>query len=897
MRNPILRSWQRCQDLGLLPDRFELPYEEDLHLQCRLVHSATPVLDRLQKTMSDTRIGVLLTDGSGTVLLRQCSDRSFNTDLDSIDLAPGFRYSERLAGTNGIGTTLAEGVPHHVRGSEHFAECLRKFTCYSAPIYDQLSGQIEGVIDLTCLTPDAHELMDSAVREMAKAIEHGMLETNSQRERSLLRAYLQAKQRGQGVTVPLSEDLSDVEALAWSGVNQRDQEALQEKATELVSWGVRAAVEVALSSGQRVTLTYRPLISPSGIRGGAVEALLPHPLGRRTVVPRSVAPPTAHALPATPSMMPRGVGTLPERTEADGQVRDDEERLVLVGEPAVGKIAVRAQRRLQLLYEASVRVGTTLDVSRTAEELADVAIPRLADVVTVDLLTSALRWEHTGDASGDVRRMALASAKPDCPLYPVGTEFRFKASTPQARCLTSGQSILEPDLSVVPGWLAQNPARAERLLLDHDIRSMMTVLLRSSGTVLGLVTFYRSAEAEPYGNADLSLAEELATRAAVCIDNARRYTREHSMAVALQRSLLPHGIPDQQAVEAAYRYLPAQAGVSGDWFDVIPLSGARVALVVGDVAGRGIQAAATMGRLRTAIQNFAALDLPPDELLSQVDDLVIRLDADALAGSSGEQITGTSCIYAVYDPGSGECSIARAGHLPPAVVAPDGHVTYLEMSAGPPLGLGGLPFETSELTLPPGSQLVFFTDGLLEDHERDIEAGLQHLRHALNSPSRPAEETCRAVLEALPTGGAADDATLLVALTRRLAPEQVATWNLPTDPAFVSTMRGAISRQLTAWGLEHMEFATELILSELVTNAIRHATGPIQVRMLHTTSLICEVSDGSSTSPHLRRAATTDEGGRGLFLVAQLAERWGTRYTTNGKVIWAEQDLSTSDRP
>lgn len=381
----------------------------------------------------------------------------------------------------------------------------------------------------------------------------------------------------------------------------------------------------------------------------------------------------------------------------------------------------------------------------------------------------------------------------------------------------------------------------------------------------------------------------------MAIDNARRFTREHSMAVTLQRSLLPQGVPEQDALDVAWRYLPAEAGVAGDWFDVIPLPGARVALVVGDVVGHGLHAAATMGRLRTAVHNFSALDLPPDELLGHLDDLVSRIDSDEGNGggpqSHAESVTGATCLYAIYDSVTGVCTTARAGHLGPAVVHPDGTVAYPEVPASPPLGLGSHPFEATELHLPENSRLVLYTDGLIENRDRDIDTGLDLLRGALEGAGRTPEETCQAAIDAMLPAHPADDIALLVARTRLLEPSRVAHWEVLPDPAAVAPVRAECGAQLQAWGLEGIGFTTELILSELITNAIRYGSPPIKVRLLHQRSLTCEVSDGSSTSPHVRRAATTDEGGRGLFLVAQLAQRWGTRYTSGGKVIWAELSL------
>ncbi|MER7164008.1 ATP-binding SpoIIE family protein phosphatase, partial [Streptomyces lydicus] len=337
-------------------------------------------------------------------------------------------------------------------------------------------------------------------------------------------------------------------------------------------------------------------------------------------------------------------------------------------------------------------------------------------------------------------------------------------------------------------------------------------------------------------------------------------------------------------------------GVGGDWFDIIPLPGARVALVVGDVVGHGLHAAATMGRLRTAVHNFANLDLPPDEILWHLDELVTRIDQDEGAEGAEAPVTGATCLYAIYDPATGTCTMARAGHVQPLVVRPDGTAELADVPGGPPLGLGGLPFETWQQPLPEDSRLVLFTDGLVEDRDRDIDEGLALLTRTLSGHAQQApEEICEAALGALLPERPSDDIALLVARTRVLDAAHVADWDVPPDPSAVAQVRAAAVRKLIEWGLADEAFTTELILSELVTNSIRYASGPIRVRLIRDTALICEVSDRSSTSPHLRQAATTDEGGRGLFLIAQLAERWGTRYTSGGKVIWTEQTLPDRD--
>ncbi|MFE7134682.1 SpoIIE family protein phosphatase [Streptomyces sp. NPDC057638] len=572
--------------------------------------------------------------------------------------------------------------------------------------------------------------------------------------------------------------------------------------------------------------------------------------------------------------------------------RDTTELQALSGQADV------AQARLRLLYEAGVEIGTTLDMVRTCEELVEFAVGRFADFATVDLVEAVLRGEEpkaTG-AGEDMRRVAADGAGDETAHFQLNTRIRFLPTTRMGAGLGKGEGILERDLHAYSGWEQQSPERAVKLV-ESGFHSMIAVPLRARGAILGVAMFWRAERADSYEEEDRSLAEELVARAAVSVDNARRFSREHTMAVTLQRSLLPRGLPEQSALDAAYRYRPAQAGlgglggVGGDWFDIIPLPGARVALVVGDVVGHGVHAAATMGRLRTAVHNFSTLDLPPDELLWHLDELVARLDQDEAAGGEG-QVTGATCVYAIYDPSTGRCAIARAGHLQPLVLRPDGSAFFADVPGGPPLGLGGMPFETLELELEPGSSLVLYTDGLVEDRERDIDDGLALLRDTLTGrPDRTPDEICEAALRALLPERPRDDIALLVGRTRVLGAAEVAQWEVPSDPSAVSDVRSAVSGALTAWGLAEEAFTTELILSELVTNAIRYAAGPITVRLIKDRSLICEVADHSSTSPHLRQAATTDEGGRGLFLVAQFAERWGTRYTPDGKVIWTEQPL------
>ncbi|MFE5617052.1 SpoIIE family protein phosphatase [Streptomyces sp. NPDC056524] len=604
----------------------------------------------------------------------------------------------------------------------------------------------------------------------------------------------------------------------------------------------------------------------------------------------------------------------------------------------------RARLRLALMALASERIGRSLDVVGTAQDLADVAVPGLADFVAVDLLDTVVRGAEpapgpTGGATSVQLMRAGVQTVPGGILIMVepGEPCGYLPSSPQIRSLAHGRSwraahldaatrdaalpVHRPPAEEPPD--AEPPADGETTdgetidsgptgtgptgteatgagpmaasaAAEPEPHTAIVVPILARGVTLGMATFFRARQDEAFDEDDLRLAEELVARAAVCLDNARRYTRERAAALVLQRSLLPHGVPTQEAVDAASFYRPADelSGLGGDWFDVIPLSGARVALVVGEVVGHGIEAAATMGQLRTAVRTLADLDLSPEELLAHLDDLVLQVTREGPEGELGGAATpagvGASCIYAVYDPVSLHCDIASAGHLAPAVLAPDGTVTFPALPPGPALGVGGLPFESVELPLAEGSVLAFYTDGIIAAPG----AGKEGLRRVLESRDLPLDELCRAIVDELaPSRPYTDDAALLLVRTRGLAAGQVAVWELPADPAVVARARVMAARQLTAWGLDELAFTTELVVSELVTNAIRHAAGPIRLRLILERTLICEVFDASSTSPHLRHARTTDEGGRGLFLISQFTRRWGTRYTAEGKVIWAEQPL------
>jgi PAS domain S-box-containing protein len=658
-------------------------------------------------------------------------------------------------------------------------------------------------------------------------------------------------------------------------------------------------------------------------QGGKDGIPLPQRLGRRLT---EVAPGTeAETLEALMcQVLESGVPTINVEYRAFRSTHGRRERILVAScfrlEDAQGRalgvciVSVdvtdswRARERLAVLGEASTRIGTTLDVMRTGQELVDLAVPLLADFATVDLAESVPLGEEPlarigpqGECIPAFRRAGLASIHQAAPesLFARGEPVFVPPTSPFTSVLRSGTSYFEPAVDTSPGtWLDDHASCAEKIR-EYMVHSLMIVPIHARGAVLGVAAFMRTENAMPFEEDDLLLAEELVSWAALAVDNARQYARERAAALALQRHLLPHRATGGAAAEVAWRYLPADShhGVGGDWFDVIPLSGARVALVVGDVVGHGINAAATMGRLRTAVHTLAAMDMPPDELLAHLDELVIRLaEKDADPGDLVAATMGATCLYAVYDPITRCCTMARAGHPPPAIIDPHGGVTFADLPTGAPLGVGGVPFESVTLELPEASVLAFYTDGLIETCDQDIDTGMNRLGAALAQPDLPLEDLGSSAVDTLPTQAPSDDITLLLARTRSLGPDQVASWQLPPDPAIVSRARALATRQLDQWGMEHLAESTELIVSELITNAILHGHGnsEIGLRLIRHNMLTCEVADTSDSHLRLRHPRTTDENGRGLCLVTKLSRKWGTRYTPNGKIIWAEQQLTPS---
>ncbi|MEV7393894.1 MULTISPECIES: SpoIIE family protein phosphatase [unclassified Streptomyces] len=412
--------------------------------------------------------------------------------------------------------------------------------------------------------------------------------------------------------------------------------------------------------------------------------------------------------------------------------------------------------------------------------------------------------------------------------------------------------------------------------------------LRGRRRVTGAVLFLRRPERPAFEPADLLVAAQLATHTALGVDKAVLYSREAFIADRLQRAMLPQTLPKPPGVRLAFRYLPAAetARVGGDWYDAIPLPGSRVALVVGDVMGHSMTSAAVMGQLRTTAVTLAGLDLPPQEVLHHLDEQAQRLGTDRMA----------TCLYVVYDPVSHRITVANAGHPPPILLHPGGKTEVLTVPPGAPIGVGGIDFEAVELDAPAGATLLLYTDGLVESRLRDVWTGIEQLREKLaataqlTGPDRPPplEALCDEVLDMLGPGDRDDDIALLAARFDGIAPSDVAYWTLDPEASAPGRARRLTRQALAGWGLEELTDTAELLVSEIVTNAVRHASRPISLRLLRTDVLRCEVGDDVPQLPRLRRALPSEEHGRGLYLVNRLARRWGTTRLGTGKIVWFE---------
>ncbi|WP_329032954.1 SpoIIE family protein phosphatase [Streptomyces sp. NBC_01725] len=572
------------------------------------------------------------------------------------------------------------------------------------------------------------------------------------------------------------------------------------------------------------------------------------------------------------------------------QLRDDQQT---IGAGAVIHDVTdqnRSEAAARLLAEAHEEIGSTLDAMRTAQELAVVAVRDFADAVSVDLVDDVIQGAEAPapPVGTDVvlRRAAFEAPGGLQAVYRVGEMSYFTFPTPYAQVIADLTPILLDPKTSPSDWLMHDAARAGALG-NAGIHSMIIVPLSFHGRVLGLASFYRGPRHPvSFDASDVGLAQQVSAKACVHIENARRYTRERTMAVSLQRNLLPRIFPDVSAVSAAHFYTPGSNETV--WFDVIELSGARVGLAIGRVSQQGLNASAAMGRYRTALDTLAVLDLPPHELLAHLDDATGQF----LSNPTGLPSSSTDppcCLYAVYDPVTGEFAVASAGWPAPLLISPAGDITTVEVPVGAPLGQG-LGHDLHRQVIAPESMLVLFSQSFLEPGPR-AEERMAQLRQAATRSDRAPKAICDSIVRRMLGGLGGESAALLAARTHRLPDDRVAAWTGNRDPAAVGEARDRATQQLEEWGLEAHAFTTEMVVSELVTNVIRHASGNPTVRLIRDRYLTVEVSDNATTAPHLRHARAQDEDGRGLLIIASLARRWGTRYTPDGKTIWVENSL------
>ncbi|MEU6574439.1 SpoIIE family protein phosphatase [Streptomyces sp. NPDC046805] len=623
-----------------------------------------------------------------------------------------------------------------------------------------------------------------------------------------------------------------------------------------------------------------------------------------------------HAQPADadPDMLrprPTPEGIPLQQDDDPDAVADGRERRTGRGLPPGRPMPMRrVGDRLRYVGAATRRIARGIDLDEIVMGLCRATVPTFSDAIVVYLRDPLPVGDErpTGPVVLRLRRTDRIPEERDTDgVFLPGQATESEASDPAA---LSGLSALTAELCEVrPGGALNEVLRGVRPVfagapaaraalpellgagadsLVPDGQHAILAPLRGRRRVIGAALFLRRPERDAFESDDLLVAAQLATHTALGIDKAVLYGREAYIADELQRTMLPETLPRPTGVRLASRYLPAAetARVGGDWYDAIPLPGSRVALVVGDVMGHSMTSAAIMGQLRTTAQTLAGLDLPPQEVLHHLDEQAQRLGTDRMA----------TCLYAVYDPVSHRITIANAGHPPPVLLHLGGEAEVLRVPPGAPIGVGGVDFEAVELDAPAGATLLLYTDGLVESRLRDVWTGIEQLREKLAATAEltgpdhapPLEALCDDVLDMLGPGDRDDDIALLAARFDGIAPSDVAYWFLEPEETAPGRARRLIRGALAEWGLDDLSDAVELLVSEVVTNAVRYASRPITLRLLRTDVLRCEVGDDVPQLPRLRQARATDEGGRGLYLVNRLARRWGATRLSTGKVVWFE---------
>jgi serine phosphatase RsbU (regulator of sigma subunit)/anti-sigma regulatory factor (Ser/Thr protein kinase) len=567
--------------------------------------------------------------------------------------------------------------------------------------------------------------------------------------------------------------------------------------------------------------------------------------------------------------------------------------------------AARGGDRLRFVGAATRRIARGIDLDEIVLGLCRATVPTFADIILV-YLRDPLPVGDERPVGPVVLRLRRTDRIPEDPDSETGTgmgtgglmpALNLQADmvqAPELAQVAAGGALAEVLRGVRPVFADSPAAQAalpELLGPDHSIpagRRAVLAPLRGRRRVIGAAVLLRRPDRPAFEADDLLVAAQLATHTALGVDKAVLYGREAYIADALQRTMLPETLPQATGVRLASRYLPAAetARVGGDWYDAIPLPGSRVALVVGDVMGHSMTSAAIMGQLRTTAQTLAGLDLPPQEVLHHLDEQAQRLGSDRMA----------TCLYAVYDPVAHRITVANAGHPPPVLLHLDGRAEVLRVPPGAPIGVGGVDFEAVELDAPAGATLLLYTDGLVESRLRDVWTGIEQLKEKLAATARltgpdhppPLEALCDEVLDMLGPGDRDDDIALLAARFDGIAPSDVAYWSLDPQEQAPGMARRLARHALARWGIEELSDSVELLISEVVTNAVRYAERPISLRLLRTDVLRCEVGDDVPQLPRMRQARPSDEGGRGLYLVNRLARRWGATRLSTGKVVWFE---------